>query len=139
MSYSIWLYSKLDIKQWTEVIVDSLLKSVLKRQIPYLIGGTITGTIMAYYYGFLFAIIVNSIIWFIISTLFNRFYWKYTGFKEEFQLISKYIARIKKKNSNSNFVTTNDEYEEGQDVSKSSFSSNSDENKSDNSGSPLKF
>ncbi|VFJ14794.1 protein of unknown function [Candidatus Nitrosocosmicus franklandus] len=42
--------------------LDSLLKSVLKRQMPYFIGGTITGTIMAFYYGFLFAIIVNSVI-----------------------------------------------------------------------------
>ncbi|WP_148687708.1 hypothetical protein [Candidatus Nitrosocosmicus hydrocola] len=64
---------------------------------PYLIGGTITGTIMAYYYGFLFTIIVNSIIWFAISTLVNKFYWKYTGFKEEFQLAKKYVGRIKKK------------------------------------------
>ena len=64
---------------------------------PYLIGGTITGTIMAYYYGFLFTIIVNSIIWFAISTLVNKFYWKYTGFKEEFQLVKKYVGRIKKK------------------------------------------
>ena len=83
---------------------------------PYLIGGTITGTIMAYYYGFLFTIIVNSIIWFARSTLVNKFYWKYTGFKEEFQLISKYIAQIKKKKPNSNFVTTDAEHEKGQDV-----------------------
>jgi predicted tellurium resistance membrane protein TerC len=120
--------------------LDSLLKSVLKRQMPYPIGGTITGTIMAYYYGFLFAIIVNSIIWFVISTLFNKFYWKYTGFKEEFQLISKYIARIKKKKSNSNFVTKGNEHEEGQNISKYSYSNNKgDDNKTDNSGSPLKF
>ena len=69
---------------------------------PYLIGGTITGTIMAYYYGFLITIIVNSIIWFVISTLVNKYYWKYTGFKEEFQLISKYIDRIRKKKSKNN-------------------------------------
>lgn len=61
--------------------LDSLLKSVLKRQMPYLIGGTITGTIMAFYYGFLFAIVVNSVIWFVISTLVNKYYWNYTGFK----------------------------------------------------------
>ena len=84
--------------------LNNLLKSVLKRQVPYLIGGTITGTIMAYYYGFLFAIIVNSIIWFVISTLVNKFYWKYTGFKEEFQLVSKYIGRIKKRKSRNNII-----------------------------------
>lgn len=104
--------------------MDSLLKSVLKRQMPYLVGGSITGTIMAYYYGFMFAIIVNSIIWFVISTLVNKYYWKYTGFKEEVQIISKYISRIKKKNSNSNYVTKDNQYEERYDVGKSSFSSN---------------
>lgn len=85
--------------------MDNLLKSVLKRQMPYLIGGTITGTIMAFYYGFLFAIVVNSVIWFVISTLVNKYYWNYTGFKEEFQLASKYIGRMKKnKKSNNDFV-----------------------------------
>ena len=41
--------------------MDSLLKNTLKRYIPYIIGGIITGTFIAYYYGFLFSIIVNSI------------------------------------------------------------------------------
>ncbi len=63
---------------------------------PYLIGGTMTGTILAYYYGFLVTVIVNSIIWSVISTLVNKYYWKYAGFKEEPQLISKYIVRIRK-------------------------------------------
>ena len=40
--------------------MDTILKSIIKRQIPFLIGGTITGSIMAYYYGFLFTILVNS-------------------------------------------------------------------------------
>ncbi|HET6588933.1 MAG TPA: hypothetical protein VFG45_02090 [Candidatus Nitrosocosmicus sp.] len=120
----------MNIKHWTEVIMDKLLKSVLKRQMPYLVGGTITGTIMVYYFGFLFAIIVNSIIWFVISTLVNKYYWKYTGFKEEVQLISKYVGRIKKKNSNSYYVTKDNQHEERYDVGKSSFSSNKrDENK----------
>ena len=112
--------------------MDSLLINTLKRQIPYLIGGTITGTIMAYYYGFLFTIIVNSIIWFVISILFNKFYWNYTGFKEEFQIVSKYIGRIRKKKPNSNFATTNKEHEDRQNVSKYTFYNNNDDNKSDN-------
>ena len=33
--------------------LDAILKSIIKRQIPFLIGDTITGSIMAYYYGFL--------------------------------------------------------------------------------------
>ena len=94
---------------------------------------------MAYYYGFLFPIIVNSIIWFAISTLFIRFYWKYIGFKEEFQLVSKYVARIKKKKPDSNFITTDDEHEERRHVGKSSFSSNRGENKTVNLVSPLKL
>ena len=56
--------------------MDVVLKSILKRQLPYLLGGTITGIIMTYYYGFLFTIVVNSIIWYIISYLVNRYYYK---------------------------------------------------------------
>jgi p-aminobenzoyl-glutamate transporter AbgT len=115
--------------------LDSLLKSVLKRQMPYLIGGTITGTIMAYYYGILFTIVVNSIIWFAISTLVNKVYWKYTGFKEEFQLVSKYIGRIKNRKSNNNFVTRTYNSTEG--VTTSNYPTSIEE--SNNLGSPLKF
>ncbi len=42
--------------------MDIILKSIVTRQIPFLIGGTITEIIMTYYYGFLFTIIVNSAI-----------------------------------------------------------------------------
>lgn len=83
-------------------IMDSLLKNTLKRQIPYLIGGTITGTIFAYYYGFIFSIIVNSIIWFAISTIVNKYYWHYTGFKDEKRLISKYLIHKKDTSTKSN-------------------------------------
>ncbi len=119
--------------------MDSLLKSVLKRQMPYLIGGTITGTIMAYYYGFLFTIILNSIIWFVISTLFNKFYWKYTGFKEEFQLVSKYIGRIKKKKSKNNFIIKDDKHTEGANASNYPSSNDKGNKEIDNVGSPLKI
>ena len=79
--------------------MESLLKSTLKRQLPYLIGGTITGIFVTYYYGFLFSIIVNSIIWFIISTIVNKYYWHYTGFKDEMLLLNKYVIHRKKNNS----------------------------------------
>ena len=123
----------------SRVILDNLLKSVLKRQMPYLIGGTITGTIMAYYYGFLFTIIVNSIIWFVISTLVNKIYWKYTGFKEEFQLISKYIGRIKKRKSKNNLIIEDEKHIE--EVNAKNYPSLNEENnkETDNLGSPLKF
>jgi len=81
--------------------LEPILKSTLKRQLPYLIGGTITGTIITYYYGFLFSIIVNSIGWFLISTIVNKVCWHYTGFKDEFYLLTKYIIhRNKNKASN---------------------------------------
>jgi hypothetical protein len=105
---------------------------------PYLIGGTITGTIMAYYYGFLFSIIVNSIIWFAISTLVNKFYWKYTGFKEEFQLVSKYIGRIKKRKSKNSFIIKDDKHIGGENSNKYTSSNDKDNKGNDNLGSPLK-
>jgi len=74
--------------------LKSMLKRTLKRQIPYLIGGTITGIIMSYYYGFIVAIIVNSAIWFVISTVVNKYYWNYTGFKEEMYLMKFGLSRI---------------------------------------------
>ena len=128
-------------KKWVEFVLDDLLKSVLKRQMPYLMGGTITGTIMAYYYGFIFSIIVNSIIWFVISTLVNKYYWKYTGFKEEFQLVSKYIGRIKKKKSKSknNFIIKDNKHIEGVNVSNYPTSNDEGNKETDNLGSPLKF
>ena len=80
-------------------ILESILKSTLKRQLPYLVGGTITGIFMTYYYGLLFSIIVNSVMWFAISTVINKYYWHYTGFKDELFLVSKYIIHRKKSDS----------------------------------------
>ena len=71
---------------------------------PYLIGGSIIGTLIAYYHGFLFTIIVNSIIWFEISTIVNKYYWHYTGFKDEMRLISKYLIHKKDSTKSSNNV-----------------------------------
>ena len=79
----------------SEKILDSLLKNTLKRYIPYLIGGAITGTFIAYYYGFLFSIIVNTIIWCVISTTVNKYYWHHTGFRTERSLISTYLPHRK--------------------------------------------
>jgi len=71
--------------------MNPILKATLKRQLPFLIGGTITGIIMTYYYGFLFTIVVNSIIWFIISMIVNKYFWHYTGFRDEIFLFRKYV------------------------------------------------
>ena len=84
----------------SEKILDSLLKNTLKRPIPYLIGGTITGTFIAYYYGFLFSIIVNTIIWFVISTTVNKYYWHtlVLELRGVLFLSTSYIEKIQKLN-----------------------------------------
>ena len=105
---------------------------------PYLIGGTITGTIMAYYSGFLVTVIVNSVIWFVISTLVNKYYWNYTGFKEEFHLISKYIDRIRKKKSINNSALKLDDYKEEDNIHRYFSSTDEDNKRPDNLGSPTK-
>ena len=117
--------------------MDNLLKSVLQRQLPYLIGGTITGSIMAYYSGFLFTIIVNSVIWFVISTFVNKYYWNYIGFKEEFHLISKYIDRIRKRNSINNSALKLDDYKEDN-IDRYLSATDEGNERSDNLGSPAK-
>jgi hypothetical protein len=77
--------------------LDAILKKIIKRQLPFLIGGTITGIIMTYYYGFLFSIIVNSAIWMLISFIVNKYYYKLTGFKDEKYLLQYGLAMINTK------------------------------------------
>ena len=122
--------------------MESLLKHTFKRQLPYFIGATITGIIIAYYYGFLFSIIVNSIIWFIISTIVNKYYWHYTGFKDEKKLIYEYIINRKnnksKINLNDNFKSKDKRVGEGSHSDIDFSSKNTDDDKTDNIGSPIK-
>jgi hypothetical protein len=121
--------------------LESILKSTLKRQLPYLVGGSITGAIITYYYGFLFSIIVNSVAWFVVSTVVNKYYWNYTGFKEEKYLISKYITKIQKNKPNS-AQTNNTDHKKDELLNSSDMDSslNSAENsKTKNVGSPLKL
>ena len=75
--------------------MDATLKSIIKRQIPFLIGGTITGTIMAYYYGFLFTIIVNSIMWYVISSLVSKYVYKIKGIDDQKYLMQYGLSKIK--------------------------------------------
>ena len=49
---------------------------------------------MTYYYGFLFSIIVNSVIWILISFIANKYYYKSTGFKDEKYLLKYAIAKV---------------------------------------------
>ena len=75
--------------------MDATLNQIINRQLPFLIGGTITGVIMTYYYGFLFSIILNSAIWMLISFVVNKYYYKSTGFKDEKYLLQYGLAMIR--------------------------------------------
>src|SRR5688572_29999112 len=77
-----------------KIRLDTIFKKIIKRQLPFLIGGTITGVVMTYYYGFLFSFIVNSAIWMLISFIVNKYYYESTGFKDEKYLLQYGLARI---------------------------------------------
>ena len=122
--------------------MEPSLKHTVKRYLPYLIGGTITGIIITYYYGFLFSIIVNSIAWFIISTVVNKYYWNYTGFKDEMFFVSKYITHRKKsasKDTHDDIKSEDNKRVTRIDSNKAdSDSKTPDNDKTDNVGSPIK-
>ena len=109
---------------------------------PYIIGGTITGIIITYYYGFLFSIIVNSVAWFVISTVVNKYYWNYTGFKDEMFFVSKYITHRKKNGSKDTHDHIKSEDSKsavgGNSIKSDSNPKNPDDDKTDNIGSPIK-
>jgi hypothetical protein len=118
--------------------LESILKSVLKRQLPYLIGGTITGIILTYYYGFLFSIIVNSAMWFAISTIVNKYYWHYTGFKDEFYFVSKYIINRKKNKMSNDYDMYKEDYRKSQSNSLKLLPKDNSDDKTNNIGSTIK-
>lgn len=70
--------------------------SAIKRQIPFLIGGTITGIIMSYFLGFAVTMIVNSIMWYLISLLVYKLVWKKNGLTDQMILL-KYVLTIGKR------------------------------------------
>jgi hypothetical protein len=125
----------------SRAVLETILKSTLKRQLPYLIGGTITGIFISYYYGILFSIIVNSIIWFAISTIVNKYYWHYTGFKDEFYLVSKYVINRKKNKINQDYGLDEKDHKKESQSSSSDLESLSENNngKTSNIGSPIKL
>jgi hypothetical protein len=74
--------------------MTSNTKTAIKRQIPFLIGGTITGAIMAYYIGFLPTLVVNSLMWYIISLITYKLVWKASGLADQKYLLRYYLAKI---------------------------------------------
>src|ERR1051326_8299502 len=97
------LINKYEYQERKELVnMDIILKSILRRQIPFLIGGTITGTIMPYYYGFPFTIVVNSAIWYGISYVINKYYWKNKGVNDQKYLIQYALSKIKSRKRKTN-------------------------------------
>jgi hypothetical protein len=120
--------------------MEPSLKHTVKRYLPYLIGGTITGIIITYYYGFLFSIIVNSVAWFIISTVVNKYYWNYTGFRDEMFFVSKYITHRKKngsKDSHDDIKARDNKRVAGSDSKMDYNPKNLGDDKTDHIGSPF--
>jgi hypothetical protein len=70
--------------------------SAIKRQVPFLIGGTITGIIMSYFLGFAVTIIINSIMWYLISLVVYKRVWKKNGFTDQMVLLKYFLTRAKR-------------------------------------------
>ena len=69
--------------------------SAIKRQIPFLIGGSITGIIMSYFLGFAVTIIVNSIMWYLISLFVYKLVWKENGLRDQIAILKYVLSRLK--------------------------------------------
>ncbi len=76
--------------------MDVLLKSILKRITPLVIGGTITGIILIYFLGFFITIVLNNIVWLIISTFIYKYHWKMNGLEDILILYIIIFSKIKK-------------------------------------------
>ena len=76
--------------------MDVLLISILKRITPLVIGGSITGIILIYFLGFFISIVLNNIIWLIISTFLYKYHWKMDGLEDILILYIVIFAMIKK-------------------------------------------
>ena len=70
--------------------------SAIKRQIPFLIGGSITGIIMSYFLGFAVTIIVNSIMWYLISLVVYKRVWKKNGLTDQVVLLKYILTRAER-------------------------------------------
>ena len=89
----------------------------------------------------MFSIIVNSVAWFIISTVVNKYYWNYTGFKDEMFFVSKYITNRKKNGSKD--THDHNKAEDSKSASRNNIRmdpnlKNPDDDKTDHIGSPIK-
>ena len=70
--------------------------TAIKRQVPFLIGGTITGIIMTYFLGFPITLLVNSIMWYLISHMVYRLVWRKNGLTDQMILLRYILKKIKR-------------------------------------------
>ena len=75
--------------------MNNEVMSAIKRQVPFLIGGTITGIIMSYFLGFVVTIIVNSIMWYLISLFVYKLVWKENGLRDQIAILKYVLSRLK--------------------------------------------
>ncbi|HKX20773.1 MAG TPA: hypothetical protein VJM74_03780 [Nitrososphaeraceae archaeon] len=77
--------------------MDKQTGIALKRQIPFLAGGTVTGVIMTYYFGFFFTILANSIIWYMVSHITYKFVWRKSSLADQKVLLNYFKNKIRTK------------------------------------------
>lgn len=69
--------------------------SAIRRQVPFLIGGTITGIIMTYFLGFAITVLVNSAIWYVTSQIWYKVVWRKTGVEDQKLLLKYFLTKIR--------------------------------------------
>ena len=69
--------------------------AAIKRQVPFLLGGTITGIIMTYFMGLPITLLVNSIMWYLISLMVYKIVWRKNGLTDQITLLRYFLTKIK--------------------------------------------
>jgi hypothetical protein len=76
-------------------IMDSKIVAAIKRQVPFLLGGTITGIIMTYYLGFPITVLLNSVAWYLISIMVYKLVWRKNGLTDQKILLRYFLSKIR--------------------------------------------
>jgi hypothetical protein len=85
--------------------VDVLLISILRRIMPLVVSGTITGIISIYFLGFFISVVLNNIVWLIFSAFLYKYHWKVDGLEDILILYIFIISKIKKNKTKNNINT----------------------------------
>jgi p-aminobenzoyl-glutamate transporter AbgT len=75
--------------------MDHMTIAAIKRQVPFLIAGTVTGIIMSYYLSFLVTVLVNTIVWYLISLIVYKLVWRNGSLTDQKILLRYFLTRIK--------------------------------------------